>query len=603
MPINKNKVREEEIMASNDLNEPPIIDAIELMGRTNTDLSRRTEDYERIKELYLDGSYVVEPVGLDRVGAQLLYQMVEKIFSRLTRPGYQVRSNDLNVNENIQLRASLDYILDEGGFLAALTQKPAAYRYMLLYGDAFIRIGYEEGKRPVPFSFDLIEPTNVYVNPGAFKIRSKIGTQSVNEMVIVYTYDIYSARNQYPGVDIGVGRVPRYRSREKGFNESFRQQQTHEKDLVEIAHYFDLRDYKKPEYTIFAGSKGTILRRYIGEKYPYWWTRGEGKEPYIPVIQMTYQEDLEGFFNLGMGHYLYRPSKTHGALLNHVLNQQMTSLTPLMALNIADEQQIESVTENIMAGMDEVAQGRPGIVPIPSRNAFNVAPLQAPFIDTAKVNGLGIIEENSLLKGGINPSEIDIDRAKTATQTRAEVAAQSKNISKIVDGMTQPMEEVLEMVYTMIRDAPKSDLKDVYIPNVELKRTAMIRDENGRAQVAQMFGADGQELTIERDVSLATVQKSARRRNSRVNFDIDTRTGDTEKDTMRIQDITVALQATGTNPIVSGILSSELIKLLNITIPKQVERQLLTGGQPQPTQTSLRTTAEVFQPQTGNIEV
>lgn len=439
--------------ARNDRDKPSVATALQVINDNWTINSDRFSAYERIFDLFQEGWEVAEPNGPRRLSSQLLLQALWKVVGRMKPLDFAVHGIERPELVEKLVADGIGTVMDEGGFVESLRDKAGAFLNMTLLGDAIIQVGANpEGEMPIGFQNSPL--SNVYVDQYATKMRGRSG-QSVTKMVIIYSYPWAEAIKMYPKLKKvgGAGLIPREKVNLNETNRTYEQQTLiDDNDTVEIAHFYDIANSC---YTIFAGAACTVLEEYKGKNYPF---VIEGVQ-YIPAIHLYLQPAMEGFWNYGLGHMLYKLAIIQRQLMNMELYHISENTNPTTLVNLPANQ-ADRFFDDLMAAEEAKAMGKRGYVTIEyDGTGSNQVGVQSLTTQNLYNEWQALWEQltREISRLGINLDEIDRGSNVTASQVIAEEESANAFVKQTMEYNASEFKFAVEVTMDMIKKfIPKS---------------------------------------------------------------------------------------------------------------------------------------------------
>ena len=348
---------EEEINHSprNDRDKPAVKAALKMMGKTKTIKSNVEKDLLAIQNLFEETFEVIDPKINRRVPGFMIQQAMELLTRKTKFPSFSCRSDGRDPVIQKIVTDAVTRAMDISGFNKILTDKFGIYGRMYLFGDAIIRVGTDtENEFPVMFQPGSL--TKTYFDVYATEMRNPGGEHEADEVSVIYNYSWDEAIKLYPELkkNGGIGKIPAGEASTLK-NEIWTDQQNQRKEReVEICHYYNKR---QKVYSIFAGSSCTLLSELKGDDYPFMMD----DKPYIPIIHFHCFSSVQGFYNWGIGHLLYRLTIIERILMNKGVNQAFNNANPLRLLRLPKDKK-STMLNRIREALTMQKQDLPGIV-------------------------------------------------------------------------------------------------------------------------------------------------------------------------------------------------------------------------------------------------
>ena len=435
-----------------------------------------------IKELDRATFIVDTPKGTRRLPSGLIRQITEKIVSKMQRPA-STYSASSDVPDEIKddvakiVRDAAKTCQEEGGYRECLKVKPSAYRDMIMFANAAVRIGIDIDS-PYPIRYDNIELDKIWVDKNARVMRSKRGTRQVTRIVIIETFDYEEARMKNPGISFGKGRIPRSSDTTSDLNDT--PEETYNDNEVEFAHMFDIGG-DKPVHVVYAGAKMKLIKKLEGvpadedsiedtaKKYPYFWKKTG--EAFIPIDFLRCFESVEGFWDYGVGDAFYKYAIVRRQLLNKAINQSLQAMSDISVMDMK-KGKAQTMISRYKDAQRMVADGKKGIIMNDTGEPVTVTQVEAQKFEAA-VAQLYEQLDKEIKRWGINLDAIREAQSTTATQILQEAEVEDEFVQErlnINTGFFKFFEEAtinfMEIFVSEDNDSPiRSKSKMVVSPN------------------------------------------------------------------------------------------------------------------------------------------
>jgi hypothetical protein len=272
--------------------------------------------------------------------------------------------------------------------------------------------------------------------------------------VVIFSYSIEEARRLYPQMsDECKGRVPRESSYYKDLDRRFEQRQQTEKNLVEVAHAFDISN---DIHLVFGGKACEILESNKGDSYPFTFTTNEGKEEsYIPVLNLMCLPASEGMYNHGLGEVLYDLATLSRQLMNMGVNHALDVADPLWNISLP-KGEAAKFFEKMRSANEMRQQGRKGFITTeydpnsPGGNQVGLSSLVAQNNFNELVAMFDRLDKE-VKRFGINLDEIDFAPNTTATEILAREESASAFVKQTMEYNSSEVETAVLITIEMIK--------------------------------------------------------------------------------------------------------------------------------------------------------
>lgn len=427
---------------------PGVISAIKLMGKSQLIREVNESEWDAIEELFQLGFEVSDPSGQRKIESQLLWKALYKVVSKMKPLDATIHGTGASEDMERVVTSGIATVMDEGGFDESLRDKFGAFYRMVLFGDAFIRVG-TDNQSDYPIKFQNTSLLSIYTDPYAVNLRSPSSENDCDELLAVYKYSWDEAIKLYPELAKkgGLGLIQNLK-RDKNLTHTQDQLDQQERE-VEIGHYYNLSSKR---YTVFAGTARTVLIDDIGDEYPFI-KKGQA---YIPFIHLMCFPSSEGFYNKGIGHVLYKLAILARQLNNRAINYSFDNVDPIRIVNVPQGQSAQFFNK-LLTAEEARAKGRKGIVVQEysatdprggqqSLEAFKSEPLTQEW--ERLFNWL--VDEVAML--GINLRAVDRGTSVTATQIIAEEENQDQFVKQIMEQNSGEFKFAYELTIEMIKE-------------------------------------------------------------------------------------------------------------------------------------------------------
>ena len=338
----------------NNTDDPAVVSAMDLMFKSELVRNNKETEWSAIQDLFESGFSVSDPSGTRKIESSLLFHAVRRTVEKMKPLDAQLHATGVDEDSEFITTQGVGTVLEEGGFVKALRDDFGVFYRMLLFGDAFVRVGADTDNK-YPIKFQNTSLLNVYVDPYANNMRSPTSEKDADELVAVYKYSWDDAIKIYPKIaEVATsGRITRINELEE-LDETIEQQlQTKDRE-IEVAHYYNL---SAKSYTVFAGVANSIIEQHEGDDYPF---MKDGK-PFIPFLRFRCFPSSEGFYSNGIGHALYRLAVISRQLNNMALTYGEQNISPIRMINVPSGQQ-RIFFNRLVSAQRSQAEGKQGFI-------------------------------------------------------------------------------------------------------------------------------------------------------------------------------------------------------------------------------------------------
>jgi len=528
--------------------------ALELIKKAELVRATKEGEWRAIQDLFELGFVVSDPTGTRRIESQLLWQAIYKTVSKMKPLDAQIHGSNVDENKEKIVTDGVSTVMNKGGFTNVLRDKFGVFYRMLLWGDAFVRIGTDSNS-DFPIKFQNTSLLNIYVDPYATQMRSPSSEKDVDELVAVYKYSWDEAVALYPEYEKigGLGEV--YRSTNYKELDYTEQQDTEiQAREVEIAHYYN-RSQKN--YTIFGGSQYTLIKEYKGADYPFM----KDGEPYIPFLHFMAFPSSEGFYNYGLGHILYRLAILTRQLNNRAINYVIDNVDPIRMVNVPAGD-ASKFFNKLLAAQEAQAGGRKGFIineysaSDPNAGSINIETFRSEPITTEWERLFARLDQE-IKRLGIPLDDIDRGRSTTATQIIAE-------------------EENADLFVKQILEQNASEFQFAWEVSIEFIKEFVSNKNKTRINMTTAVEMEGQQVLMS-DITLGDIKNELSKKNFFVK--VNARSGAVPSNIMQQAQISRALSVVAPGSMAYNKLAVKLMRLNDQDINFQDLGN--TGGQGQ----------------------
>lgn len=463
----------------NGLSYQSVKDCLRMLGRTNLIHNQREQEWRTIQDLLEAGIEIHSTVGNRKITSKLIYQAVMQVVNKMKPLDFEIFGIDnavkgqdgkiipgsKEVKDSIMTDA-ISTAMDEGGFAQCLRDKGGAFFKMAIFGDAFVQIGAKKGNG-FPVEFRVGSLSDVYIDNGCVDIRDPVSGLSANEVCMIYRYSWGSFCNVYPEyVDKVVkGTIPRSLRWRKQLEKTWIQTFYNDEDVIEVAHSWNLGT---KSYVCFAGAACTVLYEEKGENYPFMLN----KEPYIPVLHFKYWPSTEGFYNPGIGHFLYDIALLSQEMDNMAFRHASDNIDPINFVAVPQGQE-SKVFAKIRTANDQRKAGGKGYAVIgygsgdaAGRSGIGIENFQSPPITEEWERAFTRLEKQ-IGRLGIQIDSVDRGEQITATQTLSEEENADQNVKQVMEFNASEFKFAVSIVLQMMKElVKKTDKTPIHISHI-----------------------------------------------------------------------------------------------------------------------------------------
>lgn len=426
--------------------------AVKLLQQTADDKIKHDGVIRNIQKLFEAGFVVQDQKGNRKIESKTLQQAMWRLTNKMKFLDFNIHSPARPPLVEKIVTDGVYTVAEKGNLIRSLRDKNGAFFQLLLYGDAFVMLGTDEGSKH-PIQFNPISLSNIYVDSYATNIRGNGIGKDVSEICIVFSLSKEEAkaryRELYPKITEASGEITRYLTLQKEQERTFNQEQETDREDVEIGFYYNIRE---KEFLVFAGSEKLILKRQSGDKYPF---IKDGK-PYIPIAQFMCMPSSEGFWNYGIGHILYELAVVTRRMLNMAVGHLDENTYPITLVNIP-KGEAATFFNKLKLAHEMREKGKKGMVAIEyDVNSPGSNQVQSQSLLTQNlITEWQIVYERldaEIRRLGINLDDIGYDPNTTATQVIAEEESANAFIKQIGEYNASESKFLIEMTMQFIKD-------------------------------------------------------------------------------------------------------------------------------------------------------
>lgn len=438
---------------------------IKMLERTAPIHNRKEAEWQIIQRLIEDGFTVSNPNGTKKINSKVLYQAALKMINKMKPLDFQVHGSGRDEIHEKLVTDGVGTVMDEGGFSQCFRDKGGIAMKTVFFGDSFLPIGTIDDS-PYPIQFRVASLSSVYVDNHCNDIRDPIAGLSANELCIIYEYSMAQFEDIYPEFKgkVAKGDIPRAYKMKKMLEKSWDQTFYNEEDTIEVAHYFNLG---KKTYLVAAGASCTVIQKYKGKDYPFikrkQYEDEEGKA-YIPVLHFKCFPSTEGFYNYGLGHYLFDIAIIMAQMDNMAYRHAGDNIDPIQIVNVPKDKTSQFFNSLVMAHEQRASGGKGyavmerNIDGTPGGSEVNMIPFQSQPITQEWERAFTRLEQQ-IARIGIPLDAADRGANVTATQVLSEEENSDQLIKQTMEFNASESKFLVEVVLDMIRDTvdPEDD--------------------------------------------------------------------------------------------------------------------------------------------------
>lgn len=435
---------------------------------------RRDNKNFLIQQLIEQGFEIRSPSTPRRITAKMLQQAMWRTADRMKALDFQIYGTGRpEINKRI-VTAGVSTVMQRGNYTRSLRDKEGAFQKLLMWGDGFVHFGANpDPAASFPIIYSPVSNSNIYTDAYSTGMRTGGFGRSVRKCVIVFSMAWATACELMPKIAkvAAPGKIPR----DLGFYKELERtylQTTKTYDVIEIAHAYDLDNLN---YVCFAGPTCAVLSEYKGKNYPY--TKGDNKDPYIPVLQFSCIPSTEGFYNHGLGDMLYDIAMLSSQLMNMGYNHIADNADPFTLLSVPKGEVAKFFNSMRSAGEMRAAGKRPVIPMEYSPDNPNAGRVHMEALTTQNMgNELTIMLQaldQQVSRLGINLDDTDYGSDVTAHQIVAENENQNNFVKQIQEYNASEYQFAVETAMDMIIKLTGS--KD----RTPLNLTEVLEDDEG----------------------------------------------------------------------------------------------------------------------------
>ena len=447
----------------NDTEERSVQSALFCIGAArDTKVIRDSRNF-LIQELFESGFQIKSPTTPQRINSKILQQAFWRTANRMKPLDFEIfGSGRPEVNRRI-VTAGVATVMERGGYTRALRDKGGAFQKALMWGDGFVHFGSNpDPDADFPIVYTPISNSNIYTDSYSTAMRAGGIGRSVRKCAVIFSMSWATFCERYPkGKKIAAaGKVPR----DQGFYKELERTyiQTNKMyDIIEVCHFYDL-DAKC--FVTFAGPTCAILEEFKGEKYPF--TKGDGKEPYIPILQFICMPSTEGIYNHGIGDMFFDIAMFASQLMNMGFNHIADNADPFTFISTPKGETAKLFNSMRAAGEMRAAGKRP-VIPMefdpenPNGSRVSMEALTTQNMAEELDKSLDYLSRE-IARMGINLDDVEYGADVTAHQIVAEQSSQNSFVQQIMEynaSETQfAVETAMDMICKLVSSKDKTPL-------------------------------------------------------------------------------------------------------------------------------------------------
>ena len=431
------------------LNHKAVKTYLKMISENHSAKSVQVAEDEAIRELLKANFDISDPQGNRKLNSQRLYQALWRTHAKMIPHQAMIHGTGRKAHHEAIVTNGVRTVMDRGGYSAALRDKNGVFIEALLVGDAFLLVGTNPDKKSyAPILFTPVNRSNVYMDNFATGIRNRGTSGSAYRACAVFSYSWNQAVEMYPELKDkgGTGRIPRYDNQKKD-DKRTDEQETAIEEEVEICFAFDII---KKNFTVFAGQACTVLEEFNGDEYPFI----KDGDPYIPILQYICVPSMEGAYNYGLGHLLYKLAIVSSRLLNLQLGHAEDSVYPITLVN-TPVGEADKFFRKLGVADKMRAAGKKPFVAIEHDPNSPQGGIQAQSLLTQSLANEWMMTYNALIDEiqmlGINVKELIAGGSPTAT----ELLLDEKNADKWLEGVSEVNASVAQDAIEITMDCIK----------------------------------------------------------------------------------------------------------------------------------------------------
>ena len=559
----------------NDDHKQDIDDSLQLIEEYLNSYDDYLPTLEKLKELKKSQFVVEDPKAPRHLPSLTAWQIVESVWQKLKRPSSSYHSDSLDPAVAQVVRDGVETVMEEGGFSACLTEKPAAYNKAVSYGEAHVMVVYDP-ESEYKVRYETLEPDQVFVDSHATVAQSKRKSRKVTRGVYILSYDIKQAERLYHDKEFSAGKIPRSSTPDTSFDKTTNQESQAKPKEVEFALSFDIRDKDDPKLTIFAGNKADYINSFTGKNFPY---MDENGKPFIPVDKLRTIDSEEGYHDYGYLHYFYKYIITRRRLLNKAINQSMLALNDTQILNTPKGKGGNTI-QQIRESRKRTAQGEKALIINDSGEAIQVTKVEADSYDRS-LELLYQQLDRELKRSKINIDAIRQTSSTSATQIITEEEAEDETALQWMNRNTNFFKNMnlwtMQIIKEFVSAGDKTPIRTTAkrFKKMKVAGEEIIDPETGQPVIETDEAGKPEEEKIT-GVTLGEIKKILDEH--KIFVEINTKSGVRRKDSVKAASAILLGQTSGHLPGVAQIVAKQVAAANNIEIDSEV------FSQPQPQQ-------------------
>lgn len=456
------------------LRDKSVASALKLYQTSRLSRNEEEDAWTKVSEQYLN-SFNVYSTETTQIYSKLLFQAHTAVVKRMKRPDRRFLSDGMDALALEALRDGVNSVQDWGGLTEALISDWGAYHKFLLFGNAFVMMSAGEDDE-TPVKYQNLSLTNVYVDPYATSMRNPAGENDVGEMLVVFEYSYDEAKELYPNSEFLPGKLPISQDLNTLLQYTSQQEQEMADRVVQVGHYYNISNKKKPVYTIMAGASATVIKKFEDKKYMYW----HRKKPFIPVLHFKCFPQPAGFYAKGIGQLLFDIAVLEQKIDNLAYAHVEENVYPLTLLNAASGTS-KKLLNDIYASRELRALGERSYV-------VNEVPATGGQSGLQSLTSAPLTQEYERIKAdlilkvkrcGFPIDEMDRPASETATASTLETAALTAFVQQIQEVNTETYRDADLFTIDILRDTVSTESQIKIYTNVELESGAKVADKTG----------------------------------------------------------------------------------------------------------------------------
>lgn len=449
--------------AQDDTDNPAVRDCLKLLTENFTEKNAQDTKNDQVLDLIEAGFEIREPNGPRVINSKKLIQVYWKIVNKLKPLDFHFHGTNRPEHMEDLVTEGMGTVLKKGGYASSFRDKGGTASNLVAFGDAFRLIG-ARGEKGFPVEFTTALNSNIYVNVEATGFRS--GAKPVRKCAVVFSGTWAEFVALFPGgAKIAtVGEIPRDISQLKETDQSTWQQlQRGNADLIEWCYYYDLDNLS---YTLFAGSKCSILKQENGDAYPFRFKDEEGRDvPYIPVSHYMCLPSLRGFYNHSVFSMVYDLAILYQQIFNELSGYVRENVNPIELVNLPREE-ADKFFGKMAAAYRMRAEGKRAFVPIEYDATGQGSVSSQSLIRQGLINeAIALFDRIDLeiKRLGVHLDEIESAQA-TATQILSDQERADQFVAQIMEFNASEVEMELLIAQDLVKKAvAKNDKTPLHI--------------------------------------------------------------------------------------------------------------------------------------------